>query len=1430
MKKIKLLLAAATLLLGGSAFAQTDAEYADANAAIEANGVYKIYTLSDGTTTGSTKYYLKTDGYLTDDAAAAGQFTFDFQRIFGGFKMGGYRINRFTNGGAQNNTFSGDALKRIAVSSNQNRTDWEAQVFFKNEDGYAVRSTNSKSSNWGASAYWTVVADNDDDGLPNATYTTKSVPYVWQLEKVTAGDWSDVTAKYITNYNPTTNSNGWDIEMGTNLGQWAGNNYNKDNNVAEFYRRGGATFKQTLNSLPSGYYTLTALAFTRTDYTATLSAGDDFSMSIATVGSGSVNNVTQAKDWLNNGNGVNELPFAVDATSNVTIGLTTSSDGDAWTIYRAFYLTYNSEPVALRKALAQAKETANTALGNASFDAVTGFERTQLNASVAKTVDETQAASAVVTAYNNLIEEIATNLAAFTAAPTYYSQLPAANAKAAEFGLAAQTTESQSAQSALDVQSKAIYNKVVTEYNTIIDLGEWQTTGEVGTMTSQHWDGTSTSSYNEQSGAAYSATSWTLKYYQTINLPAGDYVFKVAGRHSASASLELNVKKGETVLGTVNDFPAGDRGYGINKAGVPSFFGDDPAGFARDGGTGGGWQWRYVPFTITEENADITISIDGSSDAQYQWLGFCNYTVQSAPSVAASRVAYNQAKSTAIEALENGTYSNVQGTDRSNLETAVDATPTESMEWYDAQTILVQNLTNTFTSGVASWNSYVTNYPIEKAKADAISSTIAAGLAAPTTAAEAAVAVNNLMVAEYNYVTTTYQYAVNLGDWNASDNAGEMTGQHWDGTGSSKYLEQGGGDKAYNQPSWTVTYDQNIQLPAGNYVFKVAGRTASDHVTINLNVTDVTDSENPELLGTVNDFPKGDVGLGINKEGATSFDSSDPAGFANNNKGRGWQWRYVKFTLTEAATVKVAVVATADAQHRWMGFCNATVQTDNEANTSLITYNIALASAIAARDNQTYKYVGGTDRSNLTDAIAADESLNKSDKDAIDAATATLNATREAFIGGVSSWNAYVTAKNSTYEKDQPYASDAKYDAITTAKNASAPVVASEAATKAAAIISAYRQYIESNALAEGVDGAVNKTNLIVDPNFAGVSISGTKAGGWTFDQTGGSVGILSSEPFTDGSGNSSYSYFDYYNNGSNNQNVHQVISDLAPGRYLLTATARAHANFSDNLRLYVVGKGDTKVSCVGSTGGVFDRGWNDVSLVFDQLDKGDVTIGMKTDANKNQWWGVTRFRLVKISDVATMAISSEAEYATFIAPFDVTIPDDVEASTIAVDAIGEDDILTLTPVETTIPANTPVVLFKEGGLDATTFYGKDNSDQDEYTVGLLTGVYTTKVAPDGSYILQKHDGEDAGFYKVNYESLEAQSLDKPKVPANRAYLKTPAQVQVKAFFFGGDADGIKNVLDSIAAGKIYDLSGRKVAKMQKGNTYIVNGKKVNVK
>lgn len=226
---------------------------------------------------------------------------------------------------------------------------------------------------------------------------------------------------------------------------------------------------------------------------------------------------------------------------------------------------------------------------------------------------------------------------------------------------------------------------------------------------------------------------------------------------------------------------------------------------------------------------------------------------------------------------------------------------------------------------------------------------------------------------------------------------------------------------------------------------------------------------------------------------------------------------------------------------------------------------------------------------------------------------------------------------------------------------------------------------------------------------------------------------------------------------------------------------------------------------------------WAEYSYTFKTTAEGNYVIGLikNTGGTEQNQAGFTDI-VLKSVDAATMKIS-DAQYATFVAPFDVEIPADVTAYT--VDGVTE-STLNMTEVETTIPANTPVVLFKESTLDATTFYGK--AVDGTPTAGLLTGVYTATPAPVGSYVLQNNDS-NVGFYRV----AEGKQ---PTVGANRAYLTKPAQSgNVKAFFFDTET-AIKNVMSGMQNGEIFDLSGRKVSKMQKGGIYIVNGQKVSVK
>lgn len=187
----------------------------------------------------------------------------------------------------------------------------------------------------------------------------------------------------------------------------------------------------------------------------------------------------------------------------------------------------------------------------------------------------------------------------------------------------------------------------------------------------------------------------------------------------------------------------------------------------------------------------------------------------------------------------------------------------------------------------------------------------------------------------------------------------------------------------------------------------------------------------------------------------------------------------------------------------------------------------------------------------------------------------------------------------------------------------------------------------------------------------------------------------------------------------------------------------------------------------------------------------------------------------------ATMNIGP-AHSATFIAPFDVEIPDNVTAYTVS----GTNgNTLQMEELTENIPANTPVILHSDEEINLT-MSGMKETPRTVYTYGLLTGIYTDKVAPVNSYVLQSQNNEVA-FYRVEEGA-------QPIVTANHVYLTVPSEnaSNVKAYRLdiGDDATAIKG-LESKQEDKtvIYDMTGRRVEKAIKG-MYIINGEKVIVK
>ena len=157
------------------------------------------------------------------------------------------------------------------------------------------------------------------------------------------------------------------------------------------------------------------------------------------------------------------------------------------------------------------------------------------------------------------------------------------------------------------------------------------------------------------------------------------------------------------------------------------------------------------------------------------------------------------------------------------------------------------------------------------------------------------------------------------------------------------------------------------------------------------------------------------------------------------------------------------------------------------------------------------------------------------------------------------------------------------------------------------------------------------------------------------------------------------------------------------------------------------------------------------------------------------------------------------------------------------------DGVLKLTPVEGTIPQNTPVIFQYLTGEEKGNVFLPVTGDVDNAayenngTEGYLAGqfVTTAKDANASIYTLQ-NGSKGIGMYKYNGANIQG----------FRAYLPytAPAEGGALRMVFDDVTTGIEGIeVNDGGKTAIYDLSGRRVSRMTKG-LYIVNGKKVFIK
>ena len=175
--------------------------------------------------------------------------------------------------------------------------------------------------------------------------------------------------------------------------------------------------------------------------------------------------------------------------------------------------------------------------------------------------------------------------------------------------------------------------------------------------------------------------------------------------------------------------------------------------------------------------------------------------------------------------------------------------------------------------------------------------------------------------------------------------------------------------------------------------------------------------------------------------------------------------------------------------------------------------------------------------------------------------------------------------------------------------------------------------------------------------------------------------------------------------------------------------------------------------------------------------------------------------------------ISNTVCWSTFYAPAAVRIPADVTAYFATI----EGTTCTLTKVTGTIPANTGLILYKQGGGEVE-FEIVESSSTDVSANSLTGGVESGVPAAENTYALQQNSTDNSKVGLYSYTGT---------LKGFRAFYVGSYNVRGYTFQPGGEVTAIDSLFgDHNDELHIYDLSGRRVTNPTEG-IYIINGRKV---
>ena len=923
-------------------------------------------------------------------------------------------------------------------------------------------------------------------------------------------------------------------------------------------------------------------------------------------------------------------------------------------------------------------------------------------------------------------------------------------------------------------------------------------------------------------------------YQKLTNLPKGEYTVKAAIMATMQGGKEIIQGEKEIKSNYVNKKHGGpyyiDNEHGVWFYGTSGEFTDMDWANTENNAfvSAAGAEYRTATVKVDDGNLTIGFKGVGSPNGANQlgtyanWIACDNWTLSYFgfdPTTLLSQI--KDLKSNAEALLKNEDYKNITGKEKNELENAKNQNPEETKSALEAAINKLESAISAFTSAKTAYDNY--------AEEAAVATKLGVSFDTPATADKAIEALKTLNVAEYKAAINDYTTAIKLGEWTTTG-ASKFSDQHWSGETRSYLNQDDSNNQGWNSNSWTMTCKQTLTLPAGDYVFKAAGRKSANAFM----KLSVMNGEN--VVGIVTNFPNGSVGLGITTDGEASFDSNDK--FANDNKGWGWQWRFVPFTLETETEITFDIEAGANAKYNWASFGDYTVMAKPSVATSTAAYNQAVKAANEALAVEANKVVTGEELANLNAAINADKGTTM---ETIDAATEHIKACTKTFTEAAPKYLALVDAKALEQAK-LAYASEEKYTIFTASKEVT-PVSAADAEAKAKAIIAARRAYVESNGMAEGVVGKEICTDKVVNPTFTASDGKGSLVG-WDRSQSTGNEGAPNNQTWTNADGTKGGNYYDYWD-GENKQRVSQEVANLASGKYIVTVKARAQQGLWMYLRIN--DKNVIDINEFGDTGGVFDRGWNDYTAEFTVGADGKVKIEVANMPSSKQsgWFSFGDVRLVRLSEAVTLdeaadnAIEAKEaadvtltrkfvanKWNTLVLPFAVSDAD--VKTTFGADAKiveysnADDANINFTTSTKGIKANVPVLIMPAAvNVENTyTFNGVSIVVADPKADG-------TNYSFVGSYKPYNLVNDDYMLYADKWWKTE--TGDTYKIKAFRAYIKanTPAAAKQLNLVIDGQTTGLKlNTVNGNIEGETYNIAGQRVANSYKG-LVIKNGKKI---